>query len=226
MKIITALLLGLALITSNAFAAVNVNTATQEELETLNGIGPVKAKAIIDYRKQHGPFKSVEELDNVPGIGQGVLSKIKGDVTLTGPTTVKGEGKPAEKAGTKKAEPAKPATPATPATKAESATPAATAPAAKADTAQQDKMKDCNAQAGKKELKGDERKAFMKSCLSAKPDKKDEKAGKKETKAETKEEKKLTPRQQKMKDCNAQAGDKKLVGDDRKKFMNTCLSAK
>jgi hypothetical protein len=80
-----------------------------------------------------------------------------------------------------------------------------------ADTAQQDKMKDCNAQAGKKELKGDERKAFMKSCLSTKP---------------AMEEKKLTPQQQKMKDCNAEAGSKQLMGDDRKKFMKTCLSAK
>jgi hypothetical protein len=79
-----------------------------------------------------------------------------------------------------------------------------------ADTAQQEKMKDCNAQAGKKELKGDERKAFMKSCLSAKP--------------AAAEEKKLTPQQQKMKDCNAEAGSKKLTGDDRKKFMKTCLS--
>jgi hypothetical protein len=80
-----------------------------------------------------------------------------------------------------------------------------------ADTAQQDKMKDCNAQAGKKELKGDERKAFMQSCLSAKP---------------AMEEKKLTPQQQKMKDCNAEAGSKQLMGDERKKFMKTCLSAK
>ena len=78
-----------------------------------------------------------------------------------------------------------------------------------ADTAQQEKMKDCNAQAGKKELKGDERKAFMKSCLSAKP---------------AMEEKKLTPQQQKMKDCNAEAGSKQLSGDARKKFMKTCLS--
>jgi len=212
MKIISALLLGLALITFNAFAAVNVNTATQEELESLNGIGPVKAKAIIDYRKQHGPFKSVEELDNVPGIGPATMEKIRGDVTLTGPTTVKEKAKPAEKAETRKAEPAKAAAPAAPATKAETAKTTTAAPAAKPETAQQAKMRDCNAQAADKKLTGDDRKKFMKSCLSAKP--------------EAKEEKKLTPQQQKMKDCNAQATDKKLTGDDRKKFMKTCMSAK
>jgi competence protein ComEA len=199
MKIIAALLLGLTLITFNAFAAVNVNTATQEQLETLNGIGPVKAKAIIDYRKQHGPFKSVGELDNVPGIGPATMEKIRGDVTLTGPTTVKEQAKPAEKVETKKAEPAKPATPATPATKAEPATPA---PAAKADT------KKTEAKAKKKDTKAE----------------KD--AKKEDKKADAKEEKKPTPQQQKMKDCNAKADDKKLAGDDRKKFMKTCLSAK
>ena len=65
-------------------------------------------------------------------------------------------------------------------------------------TKQQSKMATCNADAGDK--KGDERKAFMKTCLSAK---------------------KMT-QQDKMKSCNADAGDKK--GDDRKAFMKDCLS--
>jgi hypothetical protein len=82
-----------------------------------------------------------------------------------------------------------------------------------ADTAQQDKMKSCNAEAGKKALKGDERKKFMSECLSAKPQ------------AQT-DEKKLTPQQEKMKSCNAEAGKKALKGDERKKFMSECLSAK
>ena len=74
-----------------------------------------------------------------------------------------------------------------------------------ADTPQQEKMKNCNAQASDK--KGDERKAFMKECLSAKPMKQG------------------TPQQEKMKACNKEASGKQLKGDERKKFMSTCLSA-
>lgn len=109
------LLVGLAMVSFNAFAAVNVNTATQEQLETLNGIGPVKAKTIIEYRNKNGAFKTVEDLDKVPGIGAGVLGKIKGDVTLTGPTTVKAEAK----SDAKKAAPVKSTTPAAPMAQAE-----------------------------------------------------------------------------------------------------------
>jgi competence protein ComEA len=97
--------------TGAAFAAVNVNTATKEQLETLNGIGPVKAQAIIDYRTKNGPFKSLEDVDKVPGIGEGTIAKIKSDVTLSGATTVpakketaKEEKAPAKKVEEKKAE--------------------------------------------------------------------------------------------------------------------------
>src|SRR5690349_3937727 len=93
MKLLFALLFALCLGITNALAAVNVNTATQAELETLNGIGPAKAKAIIDYRNKNGAFKTVEELDKVPGIGEGTLKKIRADVTLTGATTVKAQEK-------------------------------------------------------------------------------------------------------------------------------------
>lgn len=75
---------------------------------------------------------------------------------------------------------------------------------------QQNKMATCNKEANEKGLgegKGDERKAFMKECLSAKP----VKSGK-------------TTQQEKMKACNKDAGEKALKGDDRKKFMSTCLS--
>ena len=96
MKKIFALLIGLAFCAMNAIAAVNVNTATQAQLETLNGIGPAKAKAIIDYRTKNGAFKTVEELDKVPGIGQGVLAKIKADVAVSGETTVKATEKKAD----------------------------------------------------------------------------------------------------------------------------------
>lgn len=72
----------------SAFAAVNINTATEAELETLNGIGPAKAKAIIDYRKKQGGFKSIDELENVEGIGSKTLSNIRKDLTLGKTTAV------------------------------------------------------------------------------------------------------------------------------------------
>lgn len=97
MKKTIALLVGLVFCAMSAIAAVNVNTATQAQLETLNGIGPAKAKAIIDYRTKNGPFKTVEELDKVPGIGQGVLGKIKTDAAISGETSVKAvDKKPAK----------------------------------------------------------------------------------------------------------------------------------
>jgi len=76
---------------------------------------------------------------------------------------------------------------------------------------QQEKMKSCNAEASQKALKGDDRKAFMKTCLSAK------------------HEVASTPpatQQEKMKTCNADAKGKGLKGDERKKFMSQCLSNK
>ncbi len=54
------LIVTLFVFTGAAYAAVNINTATQAELETLQGIGPAKAKAIIDHRKKNGSFKSAE----------------------------------------------------------------------------------------------------------------------------------------------------------------------
>ena len=73
----------LALLTASlSLAAVNINTASPSELEALPGIGPAKAKAIVDYRQQHGAFKSVEELKNVKGIGEGIFSKLKAGATV------------------------------------------------------------------------------------------------------------------------------------------------
>ena len=74
-----------------ANAAVNINTATEAQLETLKGVGPAKAKEIIEYRKKNGPFKSVDDLDKVKGIGQGLMKKIRSDVSISGATTVKEE---------------------------------------------------------------------------------------------------------------------------------------
>jgi competence protein ComEA len=63
---------------SLALAGVDINSAGASELEKLPGIGPSKAAAIIEYRNQHGPFKSVDELDNVPGIGPSTLANLRG----------------------------------------------------------------------------------------------------------------------------------------------------
>lgn len=61
--------------------AVNLNSATEEELVALPGIGPSKAKAIIEYRSTH-PFQSVEELKNVRGIGDHTLESLKGKIQV------------------------------------------------------------------------------------------------------------------------------------------------
>ena len=73
-----------------------------------------------------------------------------------------------------------------------------------AATAQQNKMTQCNAEASTQALKGDERKAFMSTCLKARP----------------------ATQQDKMKTCNATAGEQALKGDARKAFMSDCLKKK
>jgi competence protein ComEA len=65
-----------------AEAKVNINTATLEELESLPGIGPSLGQRILDYRTQHGPFRSVDELLNVSGIGDKRLADIRPKVTV------------------------------------------------------------------------------------------------------------------------------------------------
>jgi competence protein ComEA len=67
-----------------ALATVNINTAGADELKALPGIGPAKAEAIVEYRKQHGNFKSVEELKNVKGIGDGIYNRLKDEATVSG----------------------------------------------------------------------------------------------------------------------------------------------
>ena len=87
------------------------------------------------------------------------------------------------------------------------------APFALAGPAQQNKMATCNAQANEKELgegKGEERKAFMKECMSAKQAKAVKAGG---------------TQQNKMKTCNKEAGTRGLKGDERRTFMSTCLSS-
>lgn len=61
---------------------ININTATQEELENLSGIGVSTAKKIVDYRKQFGRFKNIEEIKKVNGIGEAKFKKIKEFITI------------------------------------------------------------------------------------------------------------------------------------------------
>jgi competence protein ComEA len=72
----------LALAAQLANAALNLNTATKDELVALSGIGPAKAQAILDYRAQHGGFKSVDELKDVKGIGARRFEKLKPELTV------------------------------------------------------------------------------------------------------------------------------------------------
>lgn len=67
-----------------ALAAVNLNTATQAELESVKGIGPGKAKAIIAYRDKNGGFKNIDELDQVKGFGKVSVNKLKGQFEVKG----------------------------------------------------------------------------------------------------------------------------------------------
>ena len=65
---------------------ININTASQIELESLSGIGPVIAKAVIQYRLENGPFKDIEEIQEVSGIGPVTFEKIKPIITVKGPS--------------------------------------------------------------------------------------------------------------------------------------------
>lgn len=60
---------------------ININEATSAELQTLDGIGEAKAKAIIDYREKNGNFKQIEDIKNVSGIGDSIYEKIKNNIT-------------------------------------------------------------------------------------------------------------------------------------------------
>lgn len=141
---------GWLLATSLAFAQININTASKDDLDGLKGIGPTKAQAIVDYRKKNGPFKSVDDLQNVPGIGPATLKDLRSDVVVSGASrpvaalpapaarnTAPSEPKPVPASPaipkSEKPAPAKPATATVP--QAESAKSSAPAPATPAKPA-------------------------------------------------------------------------------------------
>jgi len=106
-KLVTTLTMALAVAFAALFAlpasaVVNINTASKDELIALPGIGPAKAQAILDYRKLNGPFKSVDDLKNVKGIGAKRLDKLRAELTVGPPqakvaaaTPAKAEPRPA-----------------------------------------------------------------------------------------------------------------------------------
>lgn len=87
------LLIGLALILSafvvQAGDSVNINVADAEVIaQTIKGIGLAKATAIVKYREDYGPYKSVDDLLDVKGIGEKTLEKIRAQVTLSDPEPI------------------------------------------------------------------------------------------------------------------------------------------
>ena len=81
MKRITTLLFGMLAGIGMAMAAVNINTATEAELDAVKGIGPGKARAIVEHRDKNGPFKSVDDLTNVKGFGKKSIDKLRPELT-------------------------------------------------------------------------------------------------------------------------------------------------
>lgn len=69
-------------LTQPSGALININTAQSQELERLPGIGPTKAQSIILYRQEHGPFKKLEDLMQVSGIGKATFDQLKELITL------------------------------------------------------------------------------------------------------------------------------------------------
>ena len=85
LKTIKVLLMSAILgLSTTVLAVVDINTANQEELQTLKGIGAKKAADIIAYREAHGGFKSVEELLNVKGVGKATLEKLRTEIAVEG----------------------------------------------------------------------------------------------------------------------------------------------
>lgn len=80
-KKLAAMILGL-LFSLSALAAVDLNKATQSELESIKGIGPAKAKAIVMHREKNGSFKTVEDLAEVKGFGKASVAKLKDQLTV------------------------------------------------------------------------------------------------------------------------------------------------
>lgn len=99
LKFVRPLILALTLGPLTALAAepLDLNSATAAQLEVLNGIGPAKAQAIVDYRTKNGPFQKVEDLEKVDGIGAKMVEKLKPMLTVKAPATPAAPAAPTKK---------------------------------------------------------------------------------------------------------------------------------
>lgn len=92
-KLLGGLFLFAAMSTA-AWAAVDLNSATQSELEAVKGIGPAKAKAIVQHREKNGQFKSLDALTEVKGFGKASVAKLKGELIVgTGDASASSDSK-------------------------------------------------------------------------------------------------------------------------------------
>jgi competence protein ComEA len=76
-----------------AMAAVDINTATMEQLEVLKGVGPAKAKAIVEHRTKNGPFKTVDDLEAVKGFGKKTVDSLRSEIFVGDATPAKADAK-------------------------------------------------------------------------------------------------------------------------------------
>lgn len=83
MKLLLSLLV--LLFSGSLYAVVDLNTASVEELRAVKGVGASKAEAIVQHRTQHGPFKSVEELDDVKGFGKKTVERLRSEFSVSKP---------------------------------------------------------------------------------------------------------------------------------------------
>ena len=83
LKILLSTLCGCLCWVAVAFAAVDINTATTQELVGLQGIGPAKAQTIVEYRQKNGQFKAIKDLTKIKGIGPKIVEKLGKKITVT-----------------------------------------------------------------------------------------------------------------------------------------------
>lgn len=93
MKHFLGLLAAFLVSTQLVLAAVNINTASFEELDAVKTISPAKAKAIVEYRTKNGPFKSIDELKNVKGFGTKSIARVASELTVEGSSSGPNQGK-------------------------------------------------------------------------------------------------------------------------------------